>query len=259
MDKRPGVLCVGGHDPTGGAGIQADIETLTALGVRPFSLVTCLTTQDTNDVAGILPTPVAAFRQQFDRLLADIQPDAIKIGLLGSVDVASFLAGRLAAFDRPLVIDPVLRAGGGEPLAGEALRHCLRDRLVCRATLLTPNLAELMQLTGQTDVAAAAQSLLDLGAAGVLVTGADAAAERQDDQVSNTLYAPEAPSVSWNWPRLPHVYHGSGCTLASACAAGLARGDPLAEAVAAAQAFTWHSLARGGRPGTGQHLPDRSA
>jgi hydroxymethylpyrimidine/phosphomethylpyrimidine kinase len=259
MDERPGVLCIGGHDPTGGAGIQADIETLTALGVRPFSLVTCLTTQDTHDVAGLLPTPVADFRQQFDRLLADIHPDAIKIGLLGSIDVASFLAERLAAFDRPVVIDPVLRAGGGEPLAGEAVRRCLRDRLVGRATLLTPNLTELTQLTELADAAAAAQSLLDRGAAGVLVTGADAAADRRDDQVSNTLYVADAPSVTWNWPRLRHVYHGSGCTLASACCAGLAHGNPLAEAVAAAQAFTWHSLARGCRPGAGQYLPDRSA
>jgi len=258
MDERPGVLCIGGHDPTGGAGIQADVETLSALGVRAFTLVTCLTAQDTRNVAAVLPTPATDFRRQYDTLMADVRPEAIKIGLLGSVEIAGLLGEWLIDFAGPIVLDPVLRAGGGEPLAGEALQRCLLEGLVPRSTLLTPNRAELTQLSRCVETQAAAQSLLEIGANGVLVTGADAAAAQHHDQVSNTLYTSHGAPQTWNWPRLPHVYHGSGCTLASACAAGLALGKPLTDAVAYAQDFTWKALVQAGRPGTGQHLPYRS-
>ncbi len=258
MDQRPGVLCIGGHDPTGGAGLHADIETLQALGARTYGLVTCLTAQDTHNVVELTPTPAAVFRQQRDTLLADIRPDAIKIGLLGSVEIATAVGELLADFEGPIVLDPILRAGGGRSLSTEELIAQLREELLPRCHLLTPNQAELAQLTECADIETAAERLLQRGARGVLVTGADAAEHAQQDQVSNTLYRPGHSPQTWNWPHLPHVYHGSGCTLASACAARLAAGVSLVDAAEAAQRFTWDALRRAERPGHGQHLPTRS-
>ena len=254
MTTRPCILCIGGHDPTGGAGIQADIETVTALGARAVTLVTCLTAQDTRNVQGLFATAEDDFRRQRDILLADVAPDAVKIGVLGSPLIAVAIADWLDHFSGPVVLDPVLAAGGGTPLATADLTQRLRTDILPQTTLVTPNRAELRQLAGADDEATAAQQLLSQGADGVLVTGADEAAT---DQVSNTLYRHGVANTAWQWPRLPNTYHGSGCTLASACATHLALGDDLEAAAAAAQTFTWKSLADAESVGAGQWLPRR--
>ena len=128
------------------------------------------------------------------------------------------------------------------------------DRILPSATLITPNRAELRLLTGTNDEELAVQQLLRRAAAGVLVTGAD---EATTDQVTNLLYRRGVAQTTWHWPRLPNTYHGSGCTLASACATRLAFGDDLEAAAAAAQSFTWESLARAEAVGAGQLLPRR--
>jgi hydroxymethylpyrimidine/phosphomethylpyrimidine kinase len=258
MDPRPSVLCIGGHDPTGGAGLQADIETLTALGVRAYTLVTCLTEQDTNNVHGLWPTPERAFRRQRDRLLSDVQPQAIKVGLLGSEAVATAVAELLDRYEGPVVVDPVLRAGGGRSLGSDPLRDLMLEALLTHSTLATPNRAELVQLAGVDDLDDAARRLLQHGLEALLVTGADDVDPAHSDQVTHVLHRPYQAPLEWNWLRLPHVYHGSGCTLASACAAGLASGLELIEAVERAQQFTWGALDAAEHPGQGQHLPNRS-
>jgi hydroxymethylpyrimidine/phosphomethylpyrimidine kinase len=256
MKRPPIILCIGGLDPTGGAGIQADIETVTALGARALTLITALTAQDTRDVVRILPTPVEFFASQADTLLRDIRPDAIKVGLLGSTALVPEISSVLAAFRGPVVIDPVLAAGGGFDLEGAGLVDAVWARLVPRAALLTPNRAEARRLSGCDDPTEAAQAMLCQGAGGVLLTAAD---EAEGDQVRNLLFSRDAAPRPFSWPRLAHHYHGSGCTLASACATRLAMGDDLVAAAAAAQAFTWKALESADRVGGGQRLPRRRA
>lgn len=257
MNRHPIVLCIGGHDPTGGAGIQADIETVNALGGRAVSLVTALTAQDSHNVSAVLPTPVSAFSQQFDTLVDDIAPDAVKIGLLGSIEQIADLAARLTALSLPVILDPVLAAGGGYAMDRNGLSAAIRVQLLPITTLLTPNRAEARRLAGRQTTAASAWALLEAGAQAVLVTGADEAAEQGEAEVVNRLYRGGTPPTDFAWPRLPHRYHGSGCTLASACATYLASGRQLDEAVAAAQAFVARALEQAEAAGRGQLLPRR--
>jgi hydroxymethylpyrimidine/phosphomethylpyrimidine kinase len=255
MKTIPCVLCIGGHDPTGGAGIQADIEAVMALGGRALTLVTALTAQDTSNIHAILPVSAGFFARQADILLRDIQPDAIKIGLIGSVALLPELGRLLQAFRGPIVIDPVLAAGGGFEFAVD-LAGPAGLELLSMATLITPNRAEARRLSGCDDLESAAGALLRSGVGAVLITGAD---EAQGQFVTNQLFTGGVRSRGYEWPRLAQRYHGSGCTLASACATHLAFGEALPKAVAAAQAFTWRALAQATQVGSGQWLPERRA
>lgn len=251
MSDTPQILFIGGHDPSGGAGLQADIETAQAHGCRACTLVTCLTTQDSSNIREVHSQNGTAFKAQLDCLLGDIRPDMIKIGLIGDPEIARILAERLA--DYPLVVDPVLSAGGGTDLANASLIEIIRDGLAPLATLLTPNRAEARRLTDQEDAVQAAQQLLQAGCRHVLLTGAD---ETRSESVSNLLLAP-AGQHRFEHPLLPHRYHGSGCTLASACACNLALGQPVETAVEHALDWTWQALRQAEHPGKGQHLPNR--
>ena len=256
MKSLPCILCIGGLDPTGGAGIQADIETVAALGGRALALVTALTVQDSMDISAVHPVSAQIFGAQMDRLLADIRPDAVKLGLLGAPDLVLAVHELLRDFAGPVVLDPVLAAGGGFDLDGDRLGRMLVEHLVPYSTLLTPNRAEARRLGAEQDAELAAQRLLQYGAGAVLLTGAD---EASGSRVTNRLFTPDRAPQAFDWPRLPHRYHGSGCTLASACATRLARGDELAEATRTAQQFTIDALSRADRPGGGQWLPRRLA
>lgn len=255
----PVVLAIGGQDPSGGAGIQADIEAVAANGAHAATLVTCLTVQNSCDVYRLHPVAPELFTQQADRLLADIPVRAIKIGLLGSPEIAEAVSCLLQAHPRiPLVIDPVLAAGGGSELAGTELLQRLRDELLPRSELVTPNIPEALRLSGLDNDAhpdECAKPLLGLGAGAILITGTHAPGEAS--RITHRLYRPERPPRISQWPRLPGEYHGSGCTLAAAIAARLAGGEPLEQAVDTALAYTWHTLHRGFRNGRCQATPDR--
>ncbi len=251
----PVVLCFGGHDPTGGAGVQADIEAIGALRCHAATLITALTEQDTRQLYDYQTVNVDHLRRQTERLLADLSPAAIKVGMLGSVDnlrVVAQVAHQQA--DLPLVVDPVLSAGGGGSLGGDGIVQALCQQLIPLATVITPNTEELYRLTGETNQHQAAQLLLASGCQAVLVTGTHA----DTVAVINTLYQAGHPPLAHSWLRLPHDYHGSGCTLASAIAAGLAIGKDVETAVLNAQDYTWESLERGSRPGSGQWIPGRA-
>lgn len=254
MSTRPIVLCIGGHDPTGGAGIQADIETVVALGGRATTLVTALTAQDTHNVCAVWAATRHAFSTQFDTLIADIGANAIKLGLIGDVSLVEALTPRLAAFDGPIVLDPVMAAGGGFDLGCENLSASIRERLLPLTTLVTPNRAEARRLTGLGCDDDALRALLDDGAAAILLTGAD---EASGNEVVNRLSTADGIDRTFAWPHLAGSYHGSGCTLASACATLLALGQPLVDAVAGAQAFTHDTLSRSVRVGHAQQHPGR--
>jgi len=254
MNSRPLVLCIGGHDPTGGAGIQADIETVSALGGRAISLVTVLTAQDTHNAAALWPTAPDAFVRQMDTLLADIQPDAIKLGLLGSAEAAGEVAARLSGFDGPVVVDPVLAAGGGFAMSGRRLAATIVERVLPSSTLVTPNRAEACALAGNNDPEQAAAELMDAGTGNVLLTGTD---DTRGEMVQHRLFTRDRPPLLLSVPRLRGSFHGSGCTLASACAINLALGQTLETAVDNALAFTRQALEHAERPGRGQSLPRR--
>lgn len=247
------MLCLSGHDPTGGAGIQADIETLAAIGCRACTVITALTAQNTTDVRAVLPQDPENFLAQAQTLIQDMPIAAVKIGLLGSAPIAYAVAALLDHLGAlPVVLDPVLAAGGGAELAKQELVGAIRTQLLPRATLVTPNVPEARRLGGSAELAENAANLLTFGCPSVLITGTHALT----DDVVNRLHT-AAGTTAYRWPRLPHSYHGSGCTLAAAAAGYLALGHTMASAVELAQRYAWRSLRQGSRPGTGQHLPCR--
>jgi hydroxymethylpyrimidine/phosphomethylpyrimidine kinase len=247
----PMVLSFAASDPTGGAGLQADLVTLAALGCHPLSVVTALTVQDTRGVAELLPVEPRWVTAQARGVLADLAPAAFKLGVLGSAANARAVREVLAAHSRvPVVVDPVLASGRGDPLADAA---SLMEAIVPAATVLTPNSIEARALAGDDDLARCARRLVEAGAKYVLITGT----HERGDEVVNTLYDASGRVDEARWPRLAGSYHGSGCTLASALAAGLAKGADVPQAAREAQRYTWEALKRGFRPGSGQWLPKR--
>jgi len=243
----PLVLTFAASDPTGGAGVQADLLTLAALGCHPLSVLTALTVQDTTGVEQLEALDAGLVARQARRVLAESAVAAFKVGVLGSADNVRAVAAIAAEHAGvPLVLDPVLASGRGDLLASDSVLKGLLEVLVPRTTVVTPNTLEARQLGGE-------KHLLALGCRYVLVTGThDAGAE-----VINRLYDARGLVREDRWPRLPGSYHGSGCTLASAIAAGLAKGSAVPDAVRAAQEFTWRALAAGFRTGAGQLLPNR--
>lgn len=254
---RPVVLVLGGNDPSGGAGLAADIETLASLGCHPAPVVTAITVQDSRDVRAFDPVAPGLVMAQARAVLDDLPVAAVKLGMLGSAACSAACAAILEAHPHlPLVVDPVLRAGGGGGLARGELAQAIRLLLVPRAHLLTPNRQELRRLAPEADSeAGAARALLGAGAGAVYVTGTD---HTTGPQVVNRLYTP-GETLELPCERLPGGYHGSGCTLAAAAAAGLAHGLEVGAAVRAAQDYTLRALRRAVRPGRGQAFPVRLA
>lgn len=252
----PSVLLIGGHDPSGGAGIIADAQAALAMRTWPLTLVTCLTAQNTERFDSLMPQSPADFLRQLDLLLQDFQPAAVKLGVLGNLALQKEITHWLKQAQLPLVIDPVMASGSGTGLleSREQLHH-LRDQLLPLAQVVTPNIPELAQLAPQhAEVDAQAKAILKSGCRAVLVTGTHAPTRT----VKNLLYRQGTSQVMTSrWTRLEGEYHGSGCTLAAALAALLARGEALDQAITQAQDFTWHSLEQGVQLTQGQKLPLR--
>lgn len=256
-------MALAASDPTGGAGIQADLMTIASLGCHPVSVITALTVQDTAGVNGLLPTDANWVEDQARTLLADISVASFKIGLPGSVENIAAIARVLSDYPAvPVILDPVLASGRGDQLSDQAMIRALRKLLLPRVSIMTPNSLEARRLTpalqgedGSTDLPLdeCARRLIALGCPHVLVTGA----HEDTPQVVNDLYNADGLVRSDRWERLPGSYHGSGCTLASAVAAYLARGLGVSDAAREAQDYTWQTLAAGFRPGKGQFIPDR--
>ena len=254
MRARPTVLCLSGHDPGGGAGLQADIETVAALGGHAAGVITAHTVQDTSDVRRIVAVDPMLLREQLDVLLADLAVDAVKVGLLGGVDQVDVVAEVIARAGRPAVLDPVLRAGGGAELGSPALIAAMMRALLPRIDVLTPNAAEARRLAGQQDLDACGAALVAAGARHVLITGGDEPGEA----VVNRWYRRDGRPRTFSWPRLRGPFHGAGCTLASAIATLLAQGLPVAAALADAQAYVHGTLERAFAPGRGRPIPGRA-
>lgn len=251
----PVVLVFAGNDPTGGAGIQADIESIASMGAHAAPVITSITVQDTQDVKSFFPLSLSGVVEQGRAILEDMPVDAIKIGMLGSVEAIEAINSILMDYPKlPVVLDPVIASGGGTSLLDADMLDALCELLVPKTTILVPNSIEARMLAREADILeACAQELMDMGTEYVLITGS----HEQTTKVENFFYGNGRLIDTFSWDRLAHTYHGSGCTLAS-CIAGLLahRIDPLS-AVYEAQEFTWKSLQAGYRLGMGQLIPNR--
>ena len=250
----PIVLTFAASDPTGGAGLQADVLTIAAMGCHPLSVLTALTVQDTAGVESLHAIDSRWVDEQARRLLAEIRVDAFKLGVLGSAQNVAAIASVLADHPEiPVVCDPVLASGRGDALASDDMIDALREMILPQATVVTPNSLEARRLAGQADLGACARRILAMGSEYVLITGT----HESTDEVVNRLYDAGGVVREDRWQRLAGSYHGSGCTLASAIAAALASGASVPEAVRDAEEFTWQALAAAFAPGAGQFIPNR--
>lgn len=251
--QKPVVLVFAGHDPSGGAGIQADIETLATLGCIATSVITSLTAQNTQLFSYHLPQTKNDFVSQTKLVLDDINIDACKIGAIGSPELILAIHEIIADQTFQLVIDPVLQATTGHDFTSEEMCVLLCDLLLPLATVITPNRDEAMQLTGELYPRAAADKFLAMGCKNILITDA----EDSETQIINHLYQQDGSCQTFTWERLPGNFHGSGCTLASAITAKIAKNIELIPAIEQAQKFTWNSLKHGLQIGKGQLHPNR--
>jgi len=253
--RPPLLLSIAGADPTAGAGLQADLLTGAALGVHVCTALSSWTIQDSRGVARVTALAAEDLAAQLRVLAADFPFDAVKIGLLGSVDNARVVARFLDAHPAlPVVVDPILRAGGGQVLSDAELGAVLVEALFPRATVATPNAPEARQLSGCDELDEAARCLLRSGLPHLLISGGHG----QDPQcIRNRHYRADGSLNLVEQVRRPGQYHGTGCTLASAIAAGLAAGHGPEAAIAAALEFTATAVAGAYRAGSGQAFPDR--
>ena len=252
--NRPVVLSFSGHDPSGGAGVQADIEVLISHQCHATTVITALTEQDTHNVKKLIPQRPDDIIAQAHTLLNDVEVKAFKIGLCGHYETALAIHSVLKQYpDIPVVLDPVLAAGGGTNLSNKALLDAIVNLLLPCTTVLTPNSEEARKLTGLTDLNDCGLKLLELGCDFVLITGTHEATTH----VNNQLFHDGRCWETYTWDRLPDSYHGSGCTLAASIAALLAHGISPLQATSEAQNYTWHSLQAAYSIGKGQHIPNR--
>jgi hydroxymethylpyrimidine/phosphomethylpyrimidine kinase len=269
----PLVMTFSAADPTGGAGLQADLLTLASLGAHGATVLTGFTVQDTTGVEEFVALDASHVEDQARTILEDMPVAAFKIGVLGDTETVLIISEILSDYpDLPVILDPVLASGRGDLFADDETLHAMRSLLLPETTIVTPNSYEARRLaavgdgdgdneSGSGSAASlddAAAALLRCGAEYVLVTGTH---ENTGDVVNRLYGAVDEDEVrlirSDSWKRLPGSYHGSGCTLASAIAALIAGGATIEDAVRQAQEFTWQTLANAFRPGMGQFIPDR--
>ena len=252
---RPVVLCLSGHDPSGGAGLQADIEALIAQGCHAAPTVTALTVQNTVDVSDFRVLDREWVMAQANAVLDDMPVSAVKLGMLGNLAMVDTIVELMQAHpELPLVCDPVLRAGGGGSLGKDDVAYAMREKLLPLALIATPNLPEARLLAelpeGSADECAA--RLLPY-CRNLLITGGHG----EELEIHNRLYCRDGAEHTFICQRLPGSYHGSGCTLASALAGRLALGEELVSAVKSALDYTWRTLRDAEQPGHGQYVPRR--
>ncbi|MEY4756097.1 MAG: hypothetical protein RJA34_995 [Pseudomonadota bacterium] len=253
--RYPRVLSIAGSDSGGGAGIQADLKTMAALGCFGMTAITALTAQNTTGVRSIHGIPCSMLADQIDAVVEDIGVDAVKVGMLHASDTVHTVAGAIERHRlAQVVFDPVMVATSGAVLIDQAAVQVLVREMFPRACLITPNLDEAAHLVGwplrdEASMEAAAQQLLAMGARAVLLKGG----HLEGDTVADLLMTTEGPSL---WMRSARIAtantHGTGCTLSSAIAAYLARGLSLQEAVQSARQFVRGALEHGAKVRTGQ-------
>ncbi len=255
ITSTPVVMSFAGTDPSGGAGLQADIETLISMGCHAASVVTAVTVQDTQQLFRYQAMSPTLLIEQARAVLEDIPVSAFKIGMIGSAENAEAIQSILLDYpDVPVVLDPLISAGGGGELANDELIDAMVNLLFPLTTVLTPNSEEARAFAPEADTLdACAQELLELGSEFILITGS----HENTPHVINSLYSESRLLESYTWDRLPGAFHGTGCTLAAAIAGLLAQDLPMTSAILEAQEFTWETLNNSYRIGMGQNIPNR--
>jgi len=252
---KPNVLVIAGHDPSGGAGIQADIEAIHSLGGFAATLITGLTVQNSQNVYDFETVSVNLLERQAEALLEDVSFGAVKIGMTASPDIVAFIKALLKKIPHvPVVLDPVLAAEAGGGLATASLGDILLEELAPLSQVLTPNFPEAQQLAKQEAVEDCGTLLYKKTNTPILITGTHR--NTDTDKVENILFS-EKGQQKWTCKRLPHRYHGSGCTLSSAMAYFLAAGFSLEDAITQAQTYVFDALSRAWQAGKGQMIPER--
>lgn len=250
---KPNVLVIAGHDPSGGAGIQADIEAIHSLGGFAATLITGLTVQNSQNVYSFETVSLSMLEQQAKALLDDATFSAVKIGMTASPAIVDFIKQLLKQLPQvPVVLDPVLAAEAGGGLATESLNSILLTELAPLSAVITPNFPEAQLLAGKKNLDECGEFLFEQTQTPTLITGT----HRNTDEVENVLFS-STGKQSWTWQRLPDTYHGSGCTLSSAIACYLAHGESLESAIELAQEYVHSALRRAWRSGKGQLIPER--
>jgi len=250
----PNVLSIAGSDPSGGAGVQADLKTVSALGCYGMAVLTALTAQNTRGVSGVHVPPASFVAAQIDAIFADVRVDAVKIGMLATGEIVEAVADRLAAHGaQRIVLDPVLVATSGDSLGAPDVVDAMKRRLIPMARVVTPNMPEAARLTGLAepaslrDLESLAHAVLALGPQAALVKGGHMAGAQAPDALADSsgVRVFSAPRVE------TRNTHGTGCTLSSAIAARLAQGDDLVRAVDAAKRYLTGALAASGELNVG--------
>lgn len=247
MNPAPVMVSIAGSDPSGGAGIQADLKTATALGVYGATVITALTVQNTLGVTGIHAVPADFIAAQYDAVVTDLDVRAVKIGMLGSVEVVETVAAMLRRHPVPaVVLDPVMVATSGDRLVPDDAEAAIRDLLLPLATVVTPNIPEAAALTGlsvgsEEEMVSAGHALAGLGATYALVKGGHLGGDQSVDVLvsADGVVRLRAPRV------LTTNTHGTGCTLSSAIASHLALGEPVEQAVRSAKDYLTRALVAG--------------
>lgn len=255
LKNPPVVLCFSGADPTGGAGIQADIEAVSSHGCVAASIITAATVQDTVDVTSFAPMPSDLVIEQARAILEDMPISAIKIGMVGSAEIAMAIHSILTDYpDIPVIYDPVFSTETDGSLSTEDLVDTVRTLLLPITTVLTPNIHEVHALAPGSDTpTAAAMCLLESEVEYILLTGTHG----KTPDVVHTLFSNNRELEVFHNDRLPHKYHGSGCTLAASIAAQIALGQNVLGAVRQGLEYTHKTLVHANRIGMGQYHPNR--
>lgn len=257
----PKVMTFSATDPSGGAGLQADVLTLASLGCHPLSVTTGITVQDTVGVDSLMALGREWVNDQARSILEDMDVVIFKCGVLSSLENMTAVAEIVADYPNiPLIIDPVLASGRGDDLANADMLLAMTELLFPQSLLITPNSFEARRLVIEDNeefssitIEECAKRLRVMGCENTLITGT----HEKTDSVINTLFDHQGQPTPFYWDRLPGNYHGSGCTLTSAIAGYYAQGLSLEVAVEEAQNFTWHTLNNAFKPGMGQSIPDR--
>ena len=208
-NQKPVVLGMAGHERCGGAGIQADIESLANAGCHAVTVITSLTTQNTGQVIDVLPQDPEPFRKQIRLILQDMDIVACKIGMIGNIDLIDIIHNELSKIRVPVVLDPVISSATGQAFADENLCRKMISLLLPLTTIITPNSIEAKALTHSNDLNTAAKILFDYGTDSVLITGT----HEETVEVINSFYPKPGSQTDYHWERLPDTFHGSGCTL----------------------------------------------
>ena len=260
IKSPPRVMTFSATDPTSGAGLQADILTISSLGCHPVSIATGFTVQDTVGVNKLIPVDSELVNDQARFILEDMEVEIFKLGLLGSKENITTIAEIISDYpDTPLIIDPVLASGRGDEFSDIEARNMMMELLFPESLLITPNSLEARQLVGNEEesadisIDACVDRFKEMGCENILITGT----HENTENVINTLYNSSNQVIPYHWDRLPGSYHGSGCTLTAAISAYYALGLSIDEAVEEAQHFTWQTLKNGFKPGMGQLIPNR--